>query len=158
MDDSSSALLRNLLTQSRIAALGTLHAGAPFVSLVPVVWTEDFSALLIHISKLAPHTQDILADPRVSVMLAQGDAPDRNPLALGRLSMPATAVPLERDTEEYEKAAALYMARFPEASITFGLGDFGLFRIAPQVGRFVAGFGKTFNLTPNALIKAATGR
>jgi hypothetical protein len=35
------------------------------------------------------------------------------------------------------------------------LGDFGLYRVAPVEGRYVAGFGKTFNLSVEDFKRAA---
>ena len=56
----------------RVAAPGTLRDGAPFVSLVPfVVVLDAMVSFYIHISRLAQHTQDILADPRVGLMIAE---------------------------------------------------------------------------------------
>ena len=37
----------------------------------------------------------------------------------------------------------------------FSLGDFNLWRITPKGGRFVAGFGRAFNLVLAALIKVS---
>jgi|GEM_PF-6500928 len=39
--------------------------------------------------------------------------------------------------------------------LTFNLGDFALYRIEPSGARYVAGFGKTFNLTADSLKRAA---
>ena len=43
-------------------------------------------------------------------------------------------------------AAALYLARFPQAEPTFALGDFMLVRLRPRSLRFVAGFGRAHSL------------
>src|SRR5882762_7181617 len=76
-DFDASKLAQSLLRRSRQGALATLMAGGgdPYCSLVNVASHADGSPILL-ISRLALHTQNILADPRVSLMLderAQGD-------------------------------------------------------------------------------------
>src|SRR4030081_1906325 len=70
-------LARLLLRRSRQGALATLMAGSgeAYCSLANVPSHPDGSPILL-ISRLALHTQNILGDPRVSLMLderAQGD-------------------------------------------------------------------------------------
>src|SRR6187200_665797 len=64
------AAAKKLLREARSGALATLMAdtGDPYCSLVNVATAADGSPLLL-ISRLAVHTKNILADPRVSVML-----------------------------------------------------------------------------------------
>jgi hypothetical protein len=50
------------------------------------------------------------------------------------------------ETDEYAAARAGYLAKFPQAAVNFQLGDFALYDIEPQAARYVAGFGKAFNL------------
>src|SRR5437660_11927252 len=76
-DFEPSKLARSLLRRSRQGALATLAAGSgdPYCSLVNVASHADGSPILL-ISRLALHTQNILGDPRVSLMLderAEGD-------------------------------------------------------------------------------------
>src|SRR5437899_7673304 len=70
-------LAKSLLRRRRQGALATLMAGIgdPYCSLVNVASHPDGSPILL-ISRLAVHTRNILADPRVSLMLderAPGD-------------------------------------------------------------------------------------
>src|SRR3979490_2771324 len=76
-DFDPARLARSLLRRSRQGALATLMAGSgdPYCSLATAASHADGSPILL-ISRLALHTQNILADPRVSLMLderAQGD-------------------------------------------------------------------------------------
>lgn len=151
MDNESEQFLRRLLDTGRTGALGTLRDGAPFVSLVTFVPAPDFRAFYTHISRLAFHTQDILRDPRVSLMLAEPDPGTGDPLQLARLSVTGRAREVAKNSAEYENAAARYLARFPNAQVNFQLGDFALFCIELQRARFVAGFGKIFTLAPGDL-------
>ena len=53
--DESIAELGALVGGRQVAALGTLHEGAPYVSAVPFALLEDGSAFIIHVSELAAH-------------------------------------------------------------------------------------------------------
>lgn len=159
MDAETTEVLRGLLAGQPIATLGTLHrrpraAGGgvePFVSMVPVAWLPDSADAVVHVSGLSSHTRDMLEQPQVSLMLMERLAPDGNPQALPRITIQAEASPIEKDTADYEGAQAVYLARFPSADITFGLGDFQLFRLVPVSARFVAGFGSAHGLSAEAL-------
>lgn len=155
MDTQSLTALARLLRGPRIAALGTLRDGAPFVSMVPFVAAPDFSAFHIHISRLAHHTRDILADRRVSLMVAETDLGTQDPQTLGRVSIQGQASAMAQTDAGYADARARYLERFPDSEFNFSLGDFSLFRIEPSAARYVAGFGKIFNLEPAHLKKAA---
>src|SRR5438128_9179910 len=69
-DFDPAALARSLLRRSRQGALATLMSGSgdPYCSLVNIASHPDGSPILL-ISRLALHTRNILADPRVSLML-----------------------------------------------------------------------------------------
>ena len=86
MDPTAEAML-DILLAIPVAALGTLRDGAPFVSMVPVVPGPDGSGFLIHVSRLAQHTRDLLADARVSLLLMAPLTEDQDPLALPRLTL-----------------------------------------------------------------------
>lgn len=139
-----------LIEAQPIAALGTLHAGAdgpePFVSMVPVAWPAGMADAVLHVSALSPHTRDLQADRRVSLMLVAPRTPGDDPLALARLSLQADAEVLDPGTMVHAAAEAAYRARFPTSEVTFGLGDFRLVRLQVRSLRFVAGFGRAHAL------------
>ena len=56
MNRELTAVLQQLIHGRTIAALGTLHQGIPFVSMVPYAVAGDGSFIL-HVSRLAAHTQ-----------------------------------------------------------------------------------------------------
>jgi heme iron utilization protein len=157
LDAPTAADLRALVHAQPVAALGTLHATRdgvePFVSMVPVAWLPGPLAV-IHVSTLAPHTRDLQADPRVSLMLTAPLAPDGNPQALARLTVQAHAAELPRGSAEWAEAQAAYLGRFPLATQTFALGDFLLVALHPVSARFVAGFGRAHGLTAQSLAAA----
>lgn len=154
MDNDSLALLARMLRTQRIGALGTLRDGSPLVSMIAWAASADFSSFAMHASGLAQHTQDMLADPRVSLMIAETDDGKRNPQTLARVSIRGKSLPIASEAE-IRGAREIYLAKFPELEPLFGLGDFRLFSLGIDSARFVAGFGKTFNLTAHDFIRAA---
>ncbi len=155
MDAESRDKLVRLLQTQRSAALGTIREGVPLVSHVLFVPDRDLAAFYVHVSRLAWHTQDMLRDPRVGLMIAEPDRGDRNPQTLARISIGAEAHEMGRDDPAHQDVAARYLERFPEAAMTFGLGDFSFFQIRPIWARYVAGFARAFNLRPEDLRQLA---
>src|SRR5690348_14562943 len=91
-------LAKSLLRRSRQGALATLAAdGDPYCSLVNVASHPDGSPILL-ISRLAIHTKNILADPRVSLMLDERAPGD--PLQGARIMLSGRAEPGEPDENE----------------------------------------------------------
>ncbi len=155
MDQESERRLAHLIRQQRIAALGTIHDDAPFVSMIAYVPTADFSAFYVHASRLAQHTRNLLAHSRVSLMIVESDPGTGDPQTLARVSFTGTATAIAPDADDYAQARALYLARFPASAVTFQLADFGLYRITVQSARYVAGLGKAFTLSPARLRQTA---
>src|SRR6188508_2094255 len=109
---------KKLLRQARSGALATLmpSSGDPYCSLVNVATAADGAPLML-ISRLAVHTKNILADPRVSLMLDERKAGD--PLQGARVMLMGSAAKTES-----ADARRRYLARQPEAEAFAGFGDF----------------------------------
>lgn len=155
MNSDSQETLAHLIRTQRIAAFGTLRDGGPLVSMILYAVSPDFAQFYIHASRLALHTQDILKDPRVSLMIAETDTGEKDPQTLARVSIRGEAVAVPPTAADYEEAKAIYLAKFPEAAFNFTLGDFSIYKIVPRTARYVAGFGKIFNLTVEDFKQAA---
>lgn len=148
MKDEQASILRELLASRPTAALGTLHSGAPYVSMVPFALLKDGSAFVIHVSRLAAHTNDMLADPRVSLLITGSERANVSPQALPRVTILGTARQISGELPEYSFARDAYLGRFPEAAPMFHLGDFSLFLVTPTEVRFIAGFAQARSLSP----------
>lgn len=153
--DESWRALGQLLRTRRTAALATLHAGAPNVGLVLFAPAPDFSALYLHLSRLALHTQDLHVEPAAGLLIAERDSETRNPQTLARVSLQGQAVVLAPEAPAYAAARAAYLDRFSFAQFNFTLPDFSLFRFTPAAGRYVGGFGQAFAVSPQDLRRAA---
>lgn len=131
---------RTLVHQADTGTLATLsrkHPGHPFASLMPYAHDDEGRPLLL-ISTMAMHTQNLLADGRASLLIAQPDVTG-DPLAAGRVTLMGDC----RRVPESESAAArrLYLARHPNAGYWADFGDFGFWRLEVDDVYFVGGFG-----------------
>ena len=142
---------RTLLREARSGALATLMAGSgdPYCSLVNVATAADGSPLLL-ISRLAVHTKNILADPRVSLMLDERSAGD--PLEGARVMLMGTA----HRTDD-PNARRRYLERQPEAKMFADFGDFGFYSIELRGAHLVAGFGRIVDLSRADLVTDLAG-
>jgi len=155
MNAEQSARLRDLVRGQTIAALGTLHGGEPYVSMVPYALADDGSGFFIHVSRLAAHTRDMEASPRVSLLVVARE--EGMPQSRARVTVQADARPLPMHSAEYVAARASYLERFPDAAHIFELGDFSIFRITPVTARVVGGFGQAFSIGAESFAEALRG-
>ena len=138
------AEVQSLLHTARVGMLATVGDAFPLASAVPFLPLQGWTELLLHISTLAAHTQNLLRDPRLSLLIMETDDPQKNPLALKRLSLQGTAGPIDPHSPTYDMLARQFTDRFPDAAITMSLADFQLWRIDIQIAQFIAGFGRAY--------------
>ena len=143
-DFNPSKAVKSLLRRSRQGALATLMAGSgdPYCSLVNVASHPDGSPILL-ISRLALHTKNLLADPRVSLML--DERVEGDPLEGSRIMLSGRA---EEVTAGREAVRARYLNAHPTAEAFVDFKDFSFFRIIPVGTHLVAGFGRILDLKP----------
>ncbi|HSG76415.1 MAG TPA: pyridoxamine 5'-phosphate oxidase family protein [Burkholderiales bacterium] len=151
MDPDDAAALARLLRTGRVAHLGTLRQGAPLASMTLYLAAPDFSACYVHVSRLAWHTQDMQADPRVALSVSETDDGREDPFTLARVTIRGVAEALGAEPG----LTQAWLARFPAQAVNFELGDFSFWRIVPHDARFVAGFGRIHNLSAAELAAAA---
>lgn len=131
---------RTLVYVGRAGTLSTLsrkHPGHPFGSVMPYALDARGRPLLL-ISRMAMHTQNLEADPRASLLVAQGAVAEEDLLALGRVTLMGTAVRLAQG--EVAAARAAYLARYPKAAYWVDFGDFAFWRLDLADVYFVGGF------------------
>lgn len=149
--DDDSILLRSLLRDSRVLALGVLVDGAPYVGLLPYVIAPDFSTLYVRASGMALHTRGLEANARFSALIHALDAGAPDALQVPRVTFSGSVNPLDPDSEEAASVVSRYVARFPSATMTTGLADFGTYALRIRSGRFVAGFARARDLSADDL-------
>jgi putative heme iron utilization protein len=148
-DFDPSRVARSLLRRSRQGALATLMAvsGDPYCSLVNVASHPDGSPIVL-ISRLALHTKNLLADPRVSLMLderAEGD-----PLEGSRIMLAGHAQ--EASGDDAVILRRRYLSVHPSAEAFVEFKDFSFVRIIPSGAHLVAGFGRIVDLKPEKFL------
>ena len=133
---------KKLLREGRSGALATLMPGSgdPYCSLINIATAADGAPLLL-ISKLAIHTKNILADPRVSLMVDERNPGD--PLEGARVMLMGEAA-----ITDDPQVRARYLARQPEAEMFVGFADFSFYRVELKRAHLVAGFGRIVDLKP----------
>ncbi|MGQ0484495.1 MAG: HugZ family pyridoxamine 5'-phosphate oxidase [Hyphomicrobiales bacterium] len=131
-------LLRRALTAT-IASLDRGGGGA-YASLANVASDVD-GAPIVLISKLAWHTQNLMADGRGSLMVAE--LPEVGDALTGQR---VTVMGHWREAAE-PRLRRRYLARHPGAELYVDFGDFSFWRLTPQVIHAVAGFGRIETLS-----------
>jgi hypothetical protein len=148
-DFDAAGVARSLLRRSRQGALATLMPGNgdPYCSLVNVASHADGSPILL-ISRLARHTQNILADPRVCLMLDERAAGD--PLEGARIMLAGRAEQVS--SAEVEAVGRRYLSVHSSSEVFVNFKDFSFFRIRPAGAHLVAGFGRIVDLNPQQFL------
>ncbi|HUP61279.1 MAG TPA: DUF2470 domain-containing protein [Thermoanaerobaculia bacterium] len=131
--------VRTLLASERLGTLATQsvrHPGWPFASVMPYALDENAAPLFL-ISTMAIHTQNLVADPRASLLVMQSGA-GADPLGSPRATLLGNAV---RIAEVSESLRAAYLERHPSARYWIDFSDFAFFRLDVTDVYFVGGFG-----------------
>jgi putative heme iron utilization protein len=115
MNRELTVVLQQLIHGRMIAALGTLHQGLPFVSMVTYAVARDGSFIL-HVSRLAAHTQDMLDNPEVSLLITESEAVGKMPQALARATVQGRAKMLDRDSENADESPGCTSRNITRAS------------------------------------------
>jgi putative heme iron utilization protein len=150
-DFDGVSVAKHLLRTVRAGALATLdrEAGFPFASLVTVATDCDGSPLLL-MSRLAAHTGNLEADPRASLLLAQGGKGD--PLAHPRLTIMGRVA----RTDE-PRVRARFLARHPKANLYASFADFSFWRMHAAGAHLNGGFARAMTLSAEQILTDLSG-
>jgi putative heme iron utilization protein len=149
-------LMLAVIRQHRWAALATEGDEGAEASWVAYVAEPDLSGLLLHLSRLAAHTRNLLKVPRACLAISEQEQAGKDPQLLARVMIQGRVEVIPRGTEDYKVSGRRYRERLPEAEPLFGFGDFMLLRLRPVRTRFVGGFARAYTLDLEGLRKAAT--
>ena len=125
--------------------------GSPNSSYAPSA-IDDNHNYYIYISRLSKHTNNLLNNSPVSMMIINDESKTEHIFGRKRLTMNAVSTEIKRDTEEWNNKMDLMEKKFGE-SITYlkNLTDFHLFKLDPQDGLLVHGFARAFKLSGSNL-------
>ena len=135
---------RCLLRRSCWASLATQSGGQPFATLVTHVLAPD-GAILMLLSAMAEHSRHLTAEPRCAVMVT-GQPENLNWQTAPRLTVTGRATRIEDPA-----ARAYWVARHPYARLYADFSDFSVWRVVPESGLFIAGFGQINRLEASRL-------
>jgi len=155
MDRAVLEAIGGLLDNTRVLTLAVLVDGDPEAALLPFTRRDDYGAVYVQASGLARHARGLAAGARVGVLVHAGDTPGADPMQLPRLSIQAAVAVLDKSSAEFAAAGAGFVARFPGAGMTLGLGDFNLYELTFRRGRYVEGFARAFNVGPDTFREVA---
>jgi heme iron utilization protein len=130
---------RTLVQRELLGTMSTnsvKHPGWPFGSVMPYALLDDGAPLFL-ISGMAIHTQNVLADPRASLLVTQSGG-GSDPLGLARATLLGTVTRIDDVSEALRRT---YLQRHPNARHWIDYSDFGFYRLDVTQIYFVGGFG-----------------
>ena len=139
-EPSFAERVRTLLSQESVGSLSTHSArceGFPFGSVMPFALDEAGRPIFL-ISAMAMHTQNLLKDPRASLLVAQ-ESVGKDPLGAARVTLVGEAHRL--DGEDAAQVREIYLGRHENARYWVDFQDFFFFRMEVLDLYFVGGFG-----------------
>jgi putative heme iron utilization protein len=113
--------------------------GHPFGSVVLYV-LDDRGQPVMLLSELAEHTKNIRRDGRASVLVSSTVMPGDDPMALPRVTIIGSLLPVADD--ELPALRERFLAEHPSAENYVEFGDFGWWRLVLDSVRFVGGYGR----------------
>lgn len=155
MASSIQIEIARLVFSKRWGALATLNDRAPLASMVAYAPEPEIAGILMFLSGLSAHTQNLLDDPRCSLAVTEADSGRGDPQTLPRVSLQGRVQEVPADLAGYASAWRRYVERFPDAESRRGLGDFRLFRLVVAEARYVGGFARAMTLSGEELREAA---
>lgn len=122
----------------------------PLASYSPFVVQND--SLCILVSALAHHTAILQGTDVASVLIMDDEQDCETIYARRRLQYEMRVTAIKRDSEQWNTVGEVLLARHGDiVSQLLQLGDFHMFQLSPISGRFVKGFGRAYELSPNTL-------
>jgi heme iron utilization protein len=131
---------RTLMYLGRMGSLSTLsrkQPGFPFGSVMPY-GLDDHGRPILLISTMAMHTQNLQADPRASLLVAQQEV-DGEPLGASRVTLVGNVLTIPNT--ELAEARKLYLARHANSKYWVDFEDFSFYHMDVIDVYYVGGFG-----------------
>jgi heme iron utilization protein len=129
--------LASLVSVGTLSTMSRRHPGFPFGSLMPFALDPAGRPLFL-ISSMAMHTQNLSADPKCSLFVAQ-PSPDGDPLGAARATLIGDALPVP--ATDLTAVREVYDARHPNSRYWVDFPDFSFYRLQPADLYYVGGFG-----------------
>lgn len=144
----AQSIYQELLTKQQSIMLATISEdGSPHVSYTPFAVDADKN-FYIFISTLAHHTKNLMRSEQTSLILIADEGDTQQIFARHRLTFSCQIEALDRNSDAWQTAATHYEDRFGSFfQMIRGFKDFNMFRLIPQDGSLVVGFGQAYALS-----------
>ncbi|PMH37106.1 heme utilization protein HutZ [Vibrio sp. 10N.286.49.B3] len=138
--------------QCKTLQLATLNDGIPHVSYSPFAYTAEGYFILV--SDLAQHGQNLKSSRSVSIMMIEDESQAKSVYARRRLGFDTVAQQVNKDSVGGQDALHALRQRFGDIIDNLSqLGDFHLYRLTPEKGRYVKGFGQAFDVSGDEMVE-----
>ena len=136
-----------LLSSRKTLVMATADKnGAPSVSYAPFV--HHAPPLYVYTSARSRHTRNMLETANASVMFIEHEVRTRNFFARKRFTCQCSVELVGRETAEWRTVMSLFKRKFGKVfDMIRPLPDFTLFRLIPDGGLYVRGFGQAFEVS-----------
>ncbi|MDB9525497.1 pyridoxamine 5'-phosphate oxidase family protein [Oscillatoria sp. CS-180] len=125
--------------------------GQPQASYTPFVMERD-RTVFIFVSGLSSHTQNLQTTPKAGILFIEDESQAKQVFARQRLMYDCSAELIERHDPQWTTWADKFKLRFGNLiDMLRQLPDFQIFKLTPQAGRFVVGFGAAYEVDPTNL-------
>ena len=153
-EPSHAEKARTLVHLQQTGGLSTIsrkQPGWPFGSVMPY-GLDDQGQPSFLISTMAMHTQNLLGDPRASLLITPPES-QRDPLGAARVTLMGSVTKVPKN--EVAPVRERYLSRHANAAYWVDFDDFAFFRMALADIYFVGGFGSMGWVAPAEYMAAA---
>ena len=127
-------------------------SGMPNVSYAPSS-VDEKNNFYIYISNLSKHSRNLKQTSKASIMIIEDEKDSENIFGRKRLTLDVNVENIKRDTTLWKGKIKLLEDKFPDTmSFLVKLTDFNLFKLTPENGLLVYGFGKAFKYDNGNLV------
>ena len=147
MPDKPEKSALKLLSSRKTLVMATADKnGAPNVSYAPFVYPAPL--LYVYTSSRSRHTRNMMETAKASVMFIEDEERTRNFFARKRFTYQCSVELVGRETTEWRTVMSHFERKFGKVfDLIRPLPDFGLFRLIPDDGLYVRGFGQAFEIS-----------
>lgn len=151
MQTRLSAEVLEFIGSRKSLQLATLSAdGSPYASYAPFAPGDD--CLYVLLSDIAVHGANLALNPLASVLIIEDESSAGQLFARIRVNYSVAAELLEYSTPDWDAGLSTLTSRHGERPAALSaMSDFRLFRLTPEGGRYVKGFGRAFTLAGGSL-------
>ncbi|GAK87641.1 pyridoxamine 5'-phosphate oxidase-related putative heme iron utilization protein [Vibrio ponticus] len=125
--------------------------GIPNATYAPFAF--DKQGYYILVSDIAAHGKNLKTNRNVSILMIEDEGESKQIYARKRLTFDTKAQLISKQSDDWIKGVAALRHRFGDIIDNLSqLGDFNLYRLVPEPGRYVKGFGQAFEVSGNDLL------